>query len=248
MKPRIKLAEAATPDGGEMVLFQHDRDFIIMVNGVDLMHSRRHESEFALARLACTNLGGQEQAKVLIGGLGLGYTLRQTLDCLTEGDQIVIAELMADIVQWNSDFVGQLAGDPLKDQRVSTHIGDVYQLIIAENAKYDAIILDVDNGPEAMSLADNQQLYSYQGITACRHALRAKGVLAVWSAAPSKKFERLLQDCGFQVRRYRVPAHKGKNPDYHFVWLASESKKKLPPGGGEPRNKPKNKNKGRRFR
>ncbi|MCB2183333.1 MAG: hypothetical protein KQH63_14965 [Desulfobulbaceae bacterium] len=235
MKPRVKIAEARTPDGGEMVLYQHDRDFSIVVNGEDLMHSRRHESEMELARLGCAHLTDRKDASVLIGGLGMGYTLRQALDMLGSRSTVVVGELLPDVVEWNRAFLGELNGHPLLDPRVDLKTGDIVELISACRNRFDTILLDIDNGPDAMTDSGNYRLYGFEGIWACRRALRGQGCLAVWSAQPSKQFEQILMNCGFHVRRFRVSAHKGKNPPSHFVWLASENRAVLPPGGGEPR-------------
>ena len=218
-----------------MVLYQHDRDFSILVDGEDLMHSRRHASELELARLGCAHLAGRKAPSILAGGLGMGYTLRQALDLLSPQAHVVVGELLAAVVAWNREFFGDLNGRPLEDARVELRIGDVVKLVSGSRNGFDAILLDIDNGPEAMADSGNRRLYGYDGITACREALREQGCLAVWSAKPSKQFEQLLLDCGFHVRRFRVPAHKGKNPPSHFVWVASEDKTHLPAGGGEPR-------------
>ena len=231
MKPRIKLASATTPDGQEISLFQHDRDFSIIVGGHDLMHSRRHESELQLAILACSHMTGKKQASVLIGGLGMGYTLRQTLDILNENSQVVMGELMGCVVEWNQQFLGELNNHPLRDPRVVLNQGDVIDLISGSTDRFDSILLDIDNGPEAMSNAANSRLYGYQGILACKTALRDKGCLAVWSAKPNKPFEHQVMDCGMHIHRYRVPAHKGKNASSHFIWIASEELRHLPPDG-----------------
>ncbi|MBU0480797.1 MAG: hypothetical protein KKG47_06830 [Proteobacteria bacterium] len=234
MKPRIKIASARTPDGSEMELLQHDRDFFIKVNGEDLMHSRHYESELELARLGCARLGRSQEPCVLVGGLGMGYTLRETLDLLVPQAEIVVGELMEAIVEWNRRYFGELNGRPLEDQRVRLVTGDVLKLISGSRNRFDAILLDVDNGPKAMTDSGNSRLYGYEGVMACRQALRKKGNLAVWSAAPCKDFEEILIGCGFHVRRYRVPAYKGSKNQSRFVWVASESEKSLPPGGGEP--------------
>ncbi len=249
MKPRIKVAAADTPDGGEMVLYQHDRDFFIKVNGQDLMHSRQHESELELARLGCSHLTGRKAACVLIGGLGMGYTLRQTLDLLGPDARIVVSELLQAVIEWNREFFRDLNGRPLEDERVDLNTGDISEMIMGAKNRFDAILLDVDNGPCAMTHSENARLYSYEGISACRRALRKKGVLAVWSAEPSREFEQTLMGCRFHVRRFRVPAHKGSKSQSRFIWVASEDKMLLPPGGGEPRQpagKPSPKNPGRR--
>lgn len=235
MKPRVKLATTRTPDGSELVLFQHDRDFYLEVNGQDLMQSRHHESELALARLGCAHLAGRRGACVLVGGLGMGYTLRQTLELLAPQAKVVVGELLAAVVDWNRDYLGALNGQPLADERVELKNGDIFKLIAASKGRFDAILLDVDNGPRAMTSAGNHRLYGYAGIVACRQALREQGCLAVWSAEPSKEYEQLLVSCGFQVRRYRVPAHPGSKANSRFVWVASENQRNLPPGGSEPR-------------
>ena len=246
MKPRERIATARTPDGGEMALYQHDRDFSIMISGEDLMHSRRHESELELARLGCAHLAGRKAPSILIGGLGMGYTLRQALDMLSSHAHVVVGELLTAVVEWNREFLGKLNGQPLEDERVDLQTGDVVELIAGTKNRFDAILLDIDNGPDAMTDSGNRRLYGHEGIWACRRALREQGCLAVWSAKPSKKFEQLLMSCSFHVRRFRVPAHKGKKSQAHFVWVASENKTVLPPGGGEPRFALKNKSKGRR--
>ena len=231
-----------------MVLSQHDRDFSIMINGLDLMHSRRHESELELARLGCAHLAGRKAPSILIGGLGMGYTLRQALDMLSPHAKVVVGELLSAVVQWNREFLGELNNYPLEDERVDLKTGDIVELISRSKNRFDAILLDVDNGPEAMTDSGNSRLYGYEGILACHRALRNQGCLAVWSAKPSREFEQLLVSCSFHVRRYRVPAHKGKRSQSHFVWVASEDESLLPPGGGEPRVLQKNKSKGRHKR
>jgi spermidine synthase len=248
MKPRLKIATARTPDGGEMMLYQHDRDFTIEINGEDLMLSRHHESELELARLGCAHLAGRKAPSILIGGLGMGYTLRQALDMLSPDAQVVVGELMDAVVEWNRQFLGVLNGQPLADQRVDLKTGDVIKLISRSKSKFDAILLDIDNGPGAITDSGNSRLYGYEGILACNRALRKQGCLAVWSAGPSKEFEQLLMDCRFHVRRYRVPAFKGSKSQSRFVWVASEDKSILPAGGGEPRQPRQKESKGSRRR
>jgi spermidine synthase len=245
MKPRVKVATARTPDGGEMVLYRHDRDFSILINDEDLMHSRRHESELELARLGCGHLVGREESSILIGGLGMGYTLRQALDMLSPTAHVVVGELLSAVVEWNQEFFGELNSQPLEDERVDLKTGDIVELISRSKNIFDAILLDIDNGPDAMTYSGNQRLYSYEGILACRRALRKNGCLAVWSAKPSKNFEQLLMSCNFHVRRFRVPAYKGSKSQSHFIWVVSEDKSILPSGGGEPRLPPsRNQSKG----
>ena len=234
MKPTVRIATTRTPDGGEMELYQHDRDFSIKINGQDLMHSRQHESELELARLGCAHLADNKEPGILIGGLGLGYTLRQVLDMLGPHAQVVVCELLSAVVEWNREFLGELNGQPLGDERVDIKTGDIVELISRSRNRFDAILLDIDNGPSAMTNSGNHRLYSYDGIQTCRHALREHGCLAVWTAEPNKKFEQLLMRCSFHVRRFRIPAYKGSKSQSRFVWVASEDKTILPPGGGEP--------------
>ena len=235
MKRRIKRATARTPDGGDMVLIQHDHDFLIEVDGEDLMLSRHNESELELARLGCAHLAGHKSPAVLIGGLGMGYTLRQALDMLAPGAEVVVGELLDAVVEWNREFLGGLNDQPLKDKRVELKTGNIIDLISQSRNRFDAILLDIDNGPSAMTYSGNSQLYGYGGIVSCRNALRKNGCLAVWSAGPSKEYEQLLLRCDLHVRRYRVPAYKGSKSQSRFIWVASENKSILPPGGGEPR-------------
>jgi len=248
MNPRVRIAATRTPDGSEMALYQHDRDFSITIDGQDLMNSRQHESELELARLGCAHLADHPAPSVLIGGLGLGYTLRQTLDMLSPDGQVVVGELLDAVVEWNHVFFGELNGRPLGDERVNLKTGDVVELIARANGRFDAILLDIDNGPSAMTNERNRRLYGHEGIQACRRALRQRGCLAVWSAVPSKPFEQRLMGCNFHVRRFRVPAYKGCKSPSRFIWVASEDKTSLPPGGGEPRLSPKQASRGSRRR
>ncbi len=248
MKPRVKIATARTPDGGEMVLYQHGRDFSIQINGQDLMLSRQHESELELARLGCAHLADRKAPRILIGGLGMGYTLRQALDMLSLRAQVVVGELLGAVVEWNREFFGELNGHPLGDKRVDLKTGDIVELISRSRSRFDAILLDIDNGPGVMTDSGNRRLYGREGILACRRALRKQGCLAVWSAEPSKKFEQLLMSCSFHVRRFRLSAYKGSKSQSRFVWVASEDKVILPRGGGEPRLPLKTESKGSRRR
>jgi spermidine synthase len=234
MKPQIKLATARTPDGGEMMLYQHDRDFLIKVNGQELMDSRQHESERELARLGCAHLSSCEAPRVLIGGLGMGYTLRQALDMLGPYAKVVVSELLPAVVDWNRKYLKELNGQPLDDKRTDLRTGDIFQLISQSSGDFDAILLDIDNGPSAVTDSGNQRLYSPAGIQACRRALRKQGSLTIWSSVPSKDFEKLLMSCGFHVRRYRVKTYKESKSTPLFIWVAAEDEMIIPPGGSEP--------------
>jgi len=231
-----------------MVLYQHCRDFSIQINGQDLMLSRQHESELELARLGCAHLADRKAPRILIGGLGMGYTLRQALDMLSLRAQVVVGELLGAVVEWNREFFWELNGHPLGDERVDLKTGDIVELISGSRSRFDAILLDIDNGPGVMTDSGNHRLYGREGILACRHALRKQGCLAVWSAEPNKKFEQLLMSCSFHVRRFRLSAYKGSKSQSRFVWVASEDKVILPRGGGEPRLPLKTESKGSRRR
>jgi spermidine synthase len=234
MKPIIKLGTTKTPDGGEMILYQHDHDFSIKINGHELMNSRQHESEMELARLGCMHLPGHAAPQVLIGGLGMGYTLRQTLDVLGPDATVIVSELLPAVVDWNRKFMGELNGQPLEDKRTEVITGDIYRLLSRATGKFDAILLDIDNGPSAITDSGNQRLYSPAGIQICRRALRKQGCLAIWSAEPSKAFEQILINCKFHVRRYKLHAYEKSRKKSLFVWVASEDKTILPPGSDDP--------------
>jgi len=234
MKPTLKLATTHTPDGGELVLYQHDHDFSIKINGLELMTSRQHESEQELARLGCAHLAGSQRPCVLIGGLGLGYTLRQTLELLGPEANVVVSELLPAVVDWHRAYLSELSGQALADKRTDLVIGDVFELLSRSSNRFDAILLDVDNGPSPLTDAGNQRLYSPPGIQACRRALRQTGCLAVWSTEPSPAFEQLLQGFGFHVRRYPVKAYPAGRSKAHLIWVAALDETLLPPGGDLP--------------
>ncbi len=208
--------------GGELRLLRRDNEFVIRISGTtgDLMNSRTHGSEDALGALACVRCRSSDSAKVLIGGLGMGFTLAATLDTLADDAMVVVAELVPGVAKWNREVLGMCAGDPLSDKRVEITISDVAELINGASDEYDAILLDVDNGPEGLTHPENDHLYSLPGLEAAYHALRKSGVLAVWSATPAPRFTTLLKKAGFTVEEQRVRAHKGKGAR-NVIWLAS---------------------------
>jgi spermidine synthase len=234
MKPQIKLATTLTPDGGDMALYQHDQDFTIRINGQELMSSRQHESEQELARLGCAHLSDRKAPNVLIGGLGMGFTLRQSLEMLGPDARVVVSELLADVVSWNRLYFRELNGQSLEDKRTEIITGDILPLISQSKGVFDAILLDVDNGPHWMTDSGNDRLYSSAGIQICRRALRKQGCLSIWSTGPSKDFEQRLIRGGFWVRRYKANAYPGKHSKSHFIWVASEDETILPHGGVDP--------------
>ena len=224
MKPTILLGTAKIPnDGGELKLTQHDGDFAIQLSGVhgELMASRRHSSEDALAELACAHLAGVESARVLVGGMGMGFTLAAALNTLSASAEVVVAELVPEIIEWNKGPLGECADRPLEDSRTRVYIGDVAELFIMRRPDYDAILLDVDNGPEAFTHDDNSNLYSLESLREIRDTLRPRGMLAVWSAWYDSRFSQKLKKVGFKVDHKTVRAHKGKGSK-HTIYLAQK--------------------------
>jgi spermidine synthase len=217
------LGEAAAPGGTTLKLTRRDKEYIILANGKSLMSSGMHGSEEALATLACRRARTLEEPCVLIGGLGMGYTLRATLDFLPPDALVIVAELLPAIVEWNRGPLGPLAGHPLKDKRVRIEIGDVAATIRAGAEKFDAILLDVDNGPAAMTATDNDWLYSDRGIAAAHAALKMDGVLAVWSAREDLKFEKRLRYGKFAVQVEHVRGRLKKGGPHHIIFLARKT-------------------------
>jgi spermidine synthase len=217
------VARERGPDDTEFVLYRFGDQYMIRAGGCELISTRAHGSEEALAQLACETLGPVPAPRVLIGGLGLGYTVRAALDVLPADAQVTVVELVAEIIEWNEGPAGACAGWPLKDPRVTARAGDVGQILAQSEAAYDAVLLDVDNGPEALSWSGNRDLYGAAGTAAARSALRADGVLAVWSSEIDEPYERHLRDAGFVVRRLRVPARGAWDVIRHVVYLAQPS-------------------------
>lgn len=219
--PWILLDSAQVPgNGGELQLYQRGGEFSIKVVGRgELMNSRVHGSEHALAELGCAWLANRTDPRILIGGLGMGFTLAAALQHLGTQALVVVAELVPAVVAWNKGPLGELTGHPLQDPRVSVREADVAHLLMTEQAAYDAILLDVDNGPEGLTRKTNDWLYGMGGLSAAYAALRPQGVLAVWSAGPDQNFRRRLCKVGFQVEERRVRAH-GKKGARYIIWLA----------------------------
>ncbi|MBT3295023.1 MAG: hypothetical protein HN919_16890 [Verrucomicrobia bacterium] len=228
MKPTIQLAETRTPAGRRLVLAQHDRDFNLMDEGYPLMTSREHESELELARLGCAHSASRPAPRVLIGGLGMGYTLRQTLDLFPPSATVVVAELLPDIVEWNRVYLGDLTDHPMRDERVTVKVCDVVDVVRKNAHPFDAILIDIDNGPEAISDYQDHALYSTAGIGMLMRALTAAGCLAIWSAGIDRRFERRLRREGLHVKAFQVPAHKGAKARSKCIWVASRDPNSLP--------------------
>jgi spermidine synthase len=215
-----ELARAITDCGDELVLRERMGTFEIRCNGWDLMSNRAHYSEQWMARVACHRLR-RAARRVLIGGLGMGFTLRAALDVLPDAAEVVVAELLADIIAWNRGVLAPLTDRPLDDPRVRVACADVAELLQPDS--FDAILLDVDNGPGAVMLRRNASLYSPAGLRRVQCALREEGILAVWSASPSPLFEQTLRDGGLRWDRTDVPARGTDNDPLHSIYLAART-------------------------
>lgn len=217
------LDTAPIPGGGELRLFQCGDIYTIKIaGGGDLMNSQVRESEKALARLPCERIARRPSARVLVGGLGMGFTLAEALSVLPLDAEVVVAELVPAVVEWNRHVFGEKAGHPLRDPRTRVVVDDVAQVLKANVRGFDAILLDVDNGPEGLTLAANDKLYSELGLLSAIEALKAGGILAVWSAAPAPFFTRRLHQSGLHVEEHIVRARPNGRGERHMIWLASK--------------------------
>jgi spermidine synthase len=224
MIPWQHLDSARVPgDGGELRLYQRGGEFSMRVDGYELMNSRIHASEEALSELACRRLADLRRPQVLIGGLGMGYTLAAALRRLSTESRVVVAEVAHEVVEWNRGPLGDLAGRPLQDRRVTVREVDVAQLLLQARESYDAILLDVDNGPEGLTRRDNDWLYARAGLQAAFWALRSEGVLGVWSASPDRAFSERLHRVGFDVEEVHVRSRARRRGARHTIWLASRA-------------------------
>ncbi len=217
-----ELGEAPIPGSGRsLLLYRGKDDFSIRISGgQELMNSRRHGSEDALGRIPCERLRNRESARVLIGGLGMGFTLAAALRVLGPAAQVTVAELIPEVEEWNRGPLGAVAGHPLADPRTRVHLGDVAQLLKRGRANYDVIALDVDNGPEGLTVAGNDWLYAEMGIATAQAALRPGGVLAYWYASRDPAFSDRLRCCGLNFDEVSVRAHGNKGAR-HTLWICS---------------------------
>lgn len=221
MNPWIHLATATAPQGGRLRLSRRDTEFSIRLDGGnELMNSRLSGSEEALATLALDLLRDLSAPRVLIGGLGMGFTLRAAQDLAPPDAQLTVAEIVPELVDWATVHMAPVFGNCLEDPRVSVVTGDVAAMIKAARGGYDAILLDVDNGPDGLTRAGNDGLYSDAGLNASRRALSAGGVLAVWSAHPDPAFTKRLLRCGFDAQAHSVRASRAKRGSRHTIWIA----------------------------
>lgn len=221
MKPRELLATAQIPDGDELRLFKRDVEFIIALGANELMSSRSSGSEEALALLTIERLQNQDAPHLLIGGYGMGFTLRAALARLGPKARFTVAELVPEIIDWARGPMADLTAGCLDDRRVDLIMRDVARTIGAANRRqYDAILLDVDNGPDGLTRADNDHLYTMHGLQEAKAALKRGGVLAIWSAAPDERFARRLKHAGFEVEEVMVRAGRGGKGARHVIWFA----------------------------
>jgi len=222
MKKWTTVGHALTPDGKTISLHEHDGSYAIRVDGIPLMSTRQHASEETLAELACAHLRDVSRAHVLVGGLGFGFTLKAALAALPADASVTMAEILGAVIEWNRNPALPLAAEALADPRVTVLQQDAGEAIRKARASFDAIILDVDNGPAALSTGGNARLYDAAGLQKARAALRRGGCLAVWSVAPDPAFERLMAQAGFAVEVRRARSH-GSSGRWHTLFLGRVS-------------------------
>lgn len=212
MKKWTTIDQATTGDGKTISLHEHDGSYTILVDGVTLMSTRQHGSEERIAELACAHLKGKRRARVLIGGLGFGFTLKASLSALAADSTVVVAELLSQVIAWNRNSAFHLAAEAMQDRRVIILNQDVAEAICARRNDFDSIILDVDNGPRALSTSGNCRLYSRPGLQAALASLRPGGCIAFWSTDPDPAFEKRMASAGFlvDVQRCRSRSTSGR--------------------------------------
>ncbi len=224
MIPWKLIDSALVPgNGGELRLYQRGGELSIRADGNELMNNRVHDSEEVLAKLACERVSIRKGIRVLVGGLGMGFTLAETLRRVRKDAEVVVAELVPAVVEWNQKYLGHLAGFPLDDPRVRVQVGDVAELLRDARGQYDTILLDVDNGPEGFTRAANDWLYARSGLKHAYRALRPQGVLAVWSAGADRGFTQRLNETGFKVEEVSAKARGARGGSKHHIWLATRS-------------------------
>ncbi|MCG6889520.1 MAG: hypothetical protein LJE92_08030 [Gammaproteobacteria bacterium] len=224
MDPWTQIDSAPVPGSdSELTLLQRDDDFAIRISDVqgDLMNSRMYHSEEMLAELGCNRLGTIDNARVLVGGLGMGFTLAAALRIVAASAEVIVAELVPKVVEWNQGPLGLCAGRPIDDERAHIHQGDVIALLKHPEKKFDAILLDVDNGPEAMTASANGWLYTREGLKTIYQKLRPEGIVAIWSVRSDNGFTGKLKKTGFKVRAHTVRARPGKG-SRHTIFVAQK--------------------------
>lgn len=220
MQPWVTLGTATAPDGAVLTLVKRGDEFVVRASGGVLMSSRQFGSEEALAHAACEAIANRANPSLLIGGLGLGFTLRAALDALPQTAKVTVAELVPGLVDWNRGPLAPLAGAPLEDERVELVVADVRKVMEQRAGAFDAIVLDVDNGPHALTTPANAPLYYERGLAAARRGLKPGGVFVVWSAAEDPAFVRRLEGAGFRVTVERPPVRRAKQGARHVLFVA----------------------------
>jgi spermidine synthase len=220
MTPRIHHGTALVPGGDQLDLYSRGDDFMIVLDRNELMSTRMNGSEIALAEMTIDRLSGNAAPHLLIGGYGMGFTLRAALAMLGKSAKIIVAELVPGIIEWARGPMAAVTAGCLDDTRVTLRMGDVAKAIAQGNGAYDAILLDVDNGPDGLTRAGNDGLYSPAGLQAAKRALRSGGILAVWSAGEDKKFAKRLEKAGFVVDEVAVKARSNGKGPRHIIWFA----------------------------
>lgn len=226
MIPWTLLGTADIPNnGGQLILTQREKEFSIHLKGArgELMNSRVHSSEQALSEMGCAHITSTENSRVLVGGLGMGFTLAAALKAVTVSSTVIVAELVPEVIEWNKGALGECAGRPIDDKRTQVFLGDVAQLFNQKKSHYDAILLDVDNGPEAFTQSNNNDIYAIDSLKNINQTLKPGGVLAIWSAWNDPKFTSLLKKAHFKVEAKSVRAHKGKGSRF-TIYLAKKAK------------------------
>jgi spermidine synthase len=222
MIPFVQIDSARVPGADvELRLMQRGAEFSMMLGANELMNSRLSGSEEALATLACRRIEAIKAPHLLIGGLGMGFTLRAALAVLGPEARITVAELVPAVIAWAEGPMADMFGDSLKDRRASILSADVVTVIGSHASAFDAILLDVDNGPEGLIRKANDALYDLKGLKAIRRALRPKGVLAVWSSGPNASFSKRLREAGFDVNEVAVRATTKRSGARHVIWFAT---------------------------
>lgn len=227
-QPIELIGTADIPGGGELLLRQRGDDYAIEYGEIQLMVSWAHRSERALASLACQRITSAHQPHILIGGLGMGFTLVAALAELPAAAKVVVAELVPTVVEWAEGPLAHLFDDALSDPRVTVRVGDVFDRIAEAHEIFDAILLDVDNGPDGLISASNDRLYSMEGLYTSCAALRPGGVLAIWSSYPDSCFGDDLEEAGFIVDEVRMRSGENGRGDKHIVWLATRPHREAP--------------------
>jgi spermidine synthase len=228
--PWALVDTAPVPGGGELRLMRRGAELSIRLGHNELMNSRVGGSEAALASMACARIGARAQPRLLIGGLGMGFTLRAALAALGATAQVTVAELVPAVAAWARGPMAALFGDSLGDPRVQLCEADVAELIRQARSAFDAILLDVDNGPAGLSRAANDRLYDMGGLGAAHAALRPGGVLAVWSSGPDADFSRRLRQSGFDADETAVRANGARGGARHVIWIATRAGRERGPG------------------